>query len=214
MADKWRSSRRWRGPCRAAIASRPARDLIDEIEWAKSRRLTPRPTSRASDGRTPPIPIDLFVRLFRDYERAKERRGLIDFDDILGLTVDLLETDEEAARTVRSRYSWFTVDEYQDTTPLQARLLELWLGDRRDLCVVGDEDQTIYTFAGASPEHLRGFTTRYPGASVIHLLQNYRSSPQVLRPGESPAGLGRWSQAAGGHPARRAGAEDPCAGRR
>ena len=90
------------------------------------------------------------MRLFRDYERTKSRRGLIDFDDILGLTADLLETDEEAASTVRSRYSWFTVDEYQDTTPLQARLLELWLGARRDLCVVGDEDQTIYTFAGAS----------------------------------------------------------------
>ncbi len=81
---------------------------------------------------------------------------------------------------MRSRYSWFTVDEYQDTTPLQARLLELWLGGRRDLCVVGDEDQTIYTFAGASPEHLRDFSTRYPDARVIDLLQNYRSSPQVL----------------------------------
>ena len=124
--------------------------------------------------------MNLFVRLFRDYERSKGRRGLIDFDDILGLTVDLLETDEDAAQAVRARYSWFTVDEYQDTTPLQARLLELWLGERRDICVVGDEDQTIYTFAGATPEHLRGFAGRYPGARVIDLLENYRSSPQVL----------------------------------
>jgi DNA helicase-2/ATP-dependent DNA helicase PcrA len=99
---------------------------------------------------------------------------------MLELTVELLENDAEAAAAVRARYSWFTVDEYQDTTPLQARLLELWLGSRQDLCVVGDEDQTIYTFAGATPEHLRGFAAAHPGARVIDLLQNYRSSPQVL----------------------------------
>ncbi len=153
---------------------------MDEIEWAKSRRLTPQTYEARAVGRTPPTTMDLFVRLFGDYERTKARRGLIDFDDILGLTVALLEDDEEAALAVRSRYVWFTVDEYQDTTPLQARLLELWLGERRDLCVVGDVDQTIYTFAGATPEHLEGFGRRYPGAKVIPLLSNYRSSPQVL----------------------------------
>ena len=158
----------------------PTRDLIDEIEWAKSRRLTPSTYLARAVGRTPPTTPDLFVRLFSDYERTKQRRGLVDFDDILGLTVELLETDQEAAALVRSRYSWFTVDEYQDTTPLQARLLELWLGDRRDLCVVGDEDQTIYTFAGATPEHLTGFARRYPDAVVLPLLTNYRSTPQVL----------------------------------
>jgi DNA helicase-2/ATP-dependent DNA helicase PcrA len=180
MADKWRIVSPLARALPGGYRFTPSRDLMDEIEWAKSRRLTPRTYEQDSGDRQPPIPMNLFVRLFRDYERGKGRRGLIDFDDILVLTVDLLGADADAAQTVRSRYSWFTVDEYQDTTPLQAQLLELWLGDRRDLCVVGDEDQTIYTFAGATPEHLQGFAARHPGARVIDLLQNYRSSPQVL----------------------------------
>ena len=180
MADKWRIVSPLARALPGGYRFTPARDLIDEIEWAKSRRLTPSSYPARAAGRTPPTTMELFVRLFGDYERAKSRRGLIDFDDILLHTVELLERDEEAATAVRSRYSWFTVDEYQDTTPLQARLLELWLGDRRDLCVVGDEDQTIYTFAGATPEHLVGFEWRYPGARVIPLLANYRSSPQVI----------------------------------
>jgi DNA helicase-2/ATP-dependent DNA helicase PcrA len=180
LADKWRVVAPLARSLPGGYRFTPTRDLMDEIEWAKSRRITPSTYLARASGRTPPTTPDLFVRLFRDYERSKERRGLIDFDDILGLTVELLETDEEAAAAVRSRYSWFTVDEYQDTTPLQARLLELWLGERRDICVVGDEDQTIYTFAGATPEHLTGFARRYPGATVLPLLTNYRSSPQVL----------------------------------
>ncbi|MGD8486336.1 MAG: ATP-dependent DNA helicase UvrD2 [Chloroflexota bacterium] len=180
LADKWRLVAPLARALPGGYRFTPTRDLIDEIEWAKSRRLTPSTYLARAAGRTPPATPDLFVRLFRDYERAKQRRGFVDFDDILGQTVELLESDEEAAAAVRSRYAWFTVDEYQDTTPLQARLLELWLGERRDVCVVGDEDQTIYTFAGATPEHLTGFERRYPGATVIPLLTNYRSSPQVL----------------------------------
>ncbi len=180
MADKWRLVAPLARALPGGYRFTPARDLIDEIEWAKSRRLTPSTYAARAAGRTPPTTMDLFVRVFGDYERMKDRRGLIDFDDILLDTVELLEGDDEAAAAVRSRYSWITVDEYQDTTPLQARLLELWLGDRRDLCVVGDEDQTIYTFAGATPEHLTGFARRYPGAAIIPLLTNYRSSPQVL----------------------------------
>jgi len=180
MADKWRIVSPLARALPGGYRFTPAKDLMDEIEWAKSRRLTPATYEARAVGRTPPTTMDLFVRLFRDYERTKTRRGLIDFDDILSLSVELLEEDEEAAFAVRSRYSWFTVDEYQDTTPLQARLLELWLGERRDLCVVGDEEQTIYAFAGATPEHLMGFERRYPGAVVIPLLSNYRSSPQVL----------------------------------
>ncbi len=94
--------------------------------------------------------------------------------------MDLLEDDEEAAETVRARKRWFSVDEYQDTNPLQQRLLELWLGDRRDLCVVGDEDQTIYSFTGASSAFLTSFAERWPGANVVPLVRNYRSTPQVL----------------------------------
>jgi DNA helicase II / ATP-dependent DNA helicase PcrA len=160
----------------------PAKDLADEIEWAKARRIAPRAYEReavAAD-REPPIPVDLFVRTYEGYERAKVRAGRIDFDDLLLDTVSLLETDEAAADTVRARKSWFSVDEYQDTNPLQQRLLELWLGERRDVCVVGDEDQTIYTFTGASSGFLTSFAARWEGAREIALVRNYRSSPQVL----------------------------------
>jgi DNA helicase-2/ATP-dependent DNA helicase PcrA len=160
----------------------PAKDLADEIEWAKSRRLGPRDyeAAAAAAGREPPIPADLFVRTFDGYERAKARAGRIDFDDLLLETVALLEADDAAAALVRARKSWFSVDEYQDTNPLQQRLLELWLGDRRDLCVVGDEDQTIYTFTGATSGFLTSFSQRWPDAREVALVRNYRSSPQVL----------------------------------
>jgi ATP-dependent DNA helicase UvrD/PcrA len=160
----------------------PAKDLADEIEWAKTRRIAPRgyEPAAAAAGREPPIPVDLFVRAFDGYERARVRAGRIDFDDLLTGTIDLLETDREAAALVRARKGWFSVDEYQDTNPLQQRLLELWLGDRRELCVVGDEDQTIYTFAGATSSFLVGFAERMPGAHSVTLVRNYRSTPQVL----------------------------------
>jgi DNA helicase-2/ATP-dependent DNA helicase PcrA len=157
-----------------------AKDLADEIEWAKSRRLLPTTYASQAGARTPPIPVELFVRLWADYEREKDRAGRLDFDDMLTRTVDLLESDPAAAATVRARYGWFSVDEYQDTNPLQQRLLELWLGDRDDLCVVGDEDQTIYTFAGATSGFLTGFTDRFPEARQVTLDRNYRSSPEVL----------------------------------
>jgi len=160
----------------------PAKDLADEIEWAKSRQLDPRSYTDGATAadREPPIPIDLFVRVFGDYERAKTRAGRIDFDDMLGETIRLLEDDSEATETIRSRKRWFSVDEYQDTSPLQERLLRLWLGDGRDICVVGDEDQTIYTFAGASSAFLTTFADRHEGARVVELTENYRSSPEVL----------------------------------
>ncbi len=160
----------------------PSKDLADEIEWAKARRIASRSYEReaAAAHREPPIPADLFVRVFTDYEHAKVRANRIDFDDLLVETVTLLETDGDAAATVRARKSWFSVDEYQDTNPLQQRLLELWLGDRDDLCVVGDEDQTIYTFTGATSDYLTEFTARYPGAREITLSRNYRSSPEIL----------------------------------
>jgi DNA helicase-2/ATP-dependent DNA helicase PcrA len=161
----------------------PAKDLADEIEWAKSRRIGPDTYVRdAVDGahREPPIPVDLFVRVFAGYEHSKDRANRIDFDDLLTSTIDLLEGDEDAAATVRARKRWFSVDEYQDTSPLQQRLLELWLGDSRDLCVVGDEDQTIYTFTGATSRYLAGFKDRWPDAREVALVRNYRSTPQVL----------------------------------
>ena len=160
----------------------PSKDLADEIEWAKARRVSPQTYEReaAAAGREPPIPVDLFVRVFGDCERAKARAGRLDFDDLLVETVGILESDADAAATVRARKRWFSVDEYQDTNPLQQRLLELWLGDRDDLCVVGDEDQTIYTFTGATSDYLTTFTAGHPGAREFTLSRNYRSSPEIL----------------------------------
>ena len=160
----------------------PAKDLADEIEWAKSRRVGPGSYERAAQDarREPPIPVDLFVRAFGDYERSKVRAGRIDFDDLLTETIDLLADDADAAATVRARKRWFSVDEYQDTNPLQERLLELWAGDSPEVCVVGDADQTIYTFAGASPAFLETFADRHAGARVVELTENYRSTPEVL----------------------------------
>src|SRR5215213_7571279 len=160
----------------------PSKDLADEIGWAKSRRISPTSYEKetAALRREPPIPVDLFLRVFRDYDRTKERANQIDFDDLLLETVRLLEEDPAVAEVVRSRKSWFSVDEYQDTNPLQQRLLELWLGERDDVCVVGDEDQTIYTFTGASSTYLNTFVERHPGAREITLSRNYRSSPEIL----------------------------------
>jgi DNA helicase-2/ATP-dependent DNA helicase PcrA len=158
------------------------KDLADELEWAKARRLDPSTYRAAAEamGRTPPIPGDLFVGVFRRYERAKERAGRIDFEDMLVRMLEGFETREDIAEEFRGQYRWFSVDEYQDTNPLQQALLEAWLGERRDLAVVGDEDQTIYTFTGATSEYLTGFARRFPEARVVRLEDNYRSSPEVL----------------------------------
>lgn len=160
----------------------PRRELAGEIEWAKNRMIGP--DTYAADirrqGHQPPIPADLMLRIFQGYEHRKERVGRIDFEDMLGLAVRLFDEYPNAATEVRERHHAFTVDEYQDVNPLQQALLERWLGDRDDICVVGDDYQTIYAFTGASPQHLLGFPERYPGARVVRLQENYRSTPQVL----------------------------------
>ena len=160
----------------------PARDLAQEVEWAKARRLTPATylTGAAAAGHEGPLPPELMAGLFRQYETAKQRAGRIDFEDMLGMTVGLLEEHPDALAQIRSRHRWLSVDEYQDTNALQQSLLDLWLGERDDLAVVGDVDQTIYSFTGASSEFLTGFPTRFPHARVVHLERNYRSTPQVL----------------------------------
>ena len=158
----------------------PVRDLATEIEWAKARGIAAAGYEAAIGTRTPPIPADLMRRVFADYERAKVRAGRIDFDDLLAETIALIEGDAEAADIIRARKTWFSVDEYQDTNPHQQRLLELWAGDRDDICVVGDEDQTIYTFTGATSSYLTGFAAAHAGARVVALTENYRSTPQIL----------------------------------
>ena len=158
----------------------PRRELAGEIEWAKNRMIPPERYLGALGDHEPPIPADLMHRVYDGYERRKASMGRLDFEDMLGLALRLFDEHPEAAEQVRARFAAFTVDEYQDVNPLQAGLLERWLGDRDDLCVVGDDYQTIYAFTGASPSHLLGFTTRYPHATVVRLEENYRSTPEVL----------------------------------
>ena len=159
----------------------PRRELAGEIEWAKNRLVDAAGYLDAieAEGRTPPLPADLMQRTFQAYERTKGDRRM-DFEDMLLMLVQLLDDEPEAAVIVRDRFHTFTVDEYQDVNPLQQALLDRWLGGRDELCVVGDDYQTIYTFTGASPSHLLTFPDRYPHATVVRLEDNYRSSPQVL----------------------------------
>jgi DNA helicase-2/ATP-dependent DNA helicase PcrA len=163
---------------------RPAvRDLAAEIEWAKVTLLTPQTYPAAAAGRGEPGGFDIptVARLLEVYEDVKTDRNVIDFEDVLLLTVGVLEESEKVAATVRAQYRHFVVDEYQDVSALQQRLLDLWLGDRDAVCVVGDPSQTIYSFTGASPEHLLGFPRARPGARVVRLVRDYRSTPQVVR---------------------------------
>ncbi|MET1035919.1 MAG: ATP-dependent DNA helicase UvrD2 [Arthrobacter sp.] len=158
------------------------RDLAAEIEWAKVSMHTPEGYMAAAVGRSAPAGLDhtTVSRLFQSYEDVKTDRHMIDFEDVLLLTVGVLDEDPKVGAAVREQYRHFVVDEYQDVSPLQQRLLDLWLGGRDELCVVGDSSQTIYSFTGATPAHLLGFTKRYPGAPVVKLVRDYRSTPQVV----------------------------------
>jgi DNA helicase-2/ATP-dependent DNA helicase PcrA len=159
---------------------RPAGDLATEVEWAKNRRLTPATYLDELGDHEPPIPADLMFRIFRGYEVEKAERGFVDFEDVLELTVRLFDERPEALAEVRAYFSAFTVDEYQDVNLLQQTLLDRWLGDRDELCAVGDDYQSIYAFTGATPAYLLGLPARFPNATVVRLEENYRSSPQVL----------------------------------
>ncbi len=172
------AARRLRLPTdRAAI-----RDLAAEIEWAKVSMLTPETYLIKAEDRGEPGGLDKVAvgRLFQAYEDVKADRNLIDFEDVLLITVGILQEDPRMAATVRDQYRHFVVDEYQDVSPLQQRMLDLWLGGRDELCVVGDASQTIYSFTGATPRHLLDFPKRFPAASMVKLVRDYRSTPQVV----------------------------------
>ena len=159
---------------------RPAADLATEIEWAKNRRLTPENYERHAGDHEPPIPLDLMARVFERYERGKRDRGLMDFEDLLELTIQMFSKDEWAVERFAAKYRTFTVDEYQDVNLLQETLLRAWVGDRDGLCVVGDDYQSIYGFTGATPDYLLEMPKRFVNTKVVRLETNYRSTPQVL----------------------------------
>lgn len=158
------------------------RDLASEIEWAKVSMHSVETYAQVVNGRDLPNGIEpvTMTRIFQTYEELKDDRQVIDFEDVLLLTAAILEDNDKVAASVRQQYRHFVVDEYQDVSPLQQRLLDLWLGERKDLCVVGDASQTIYSFTGATPDYLLNFRQRFPEADVVKLVRDYRSTPQIV----------------------------------
>ncbi|MCS6712455.1 ATP-dependent DNA helicase UvrD2 [Brachybacterium sp. EF45031] len=161
------------------------RDILSEIEWARVSMLTPESYPEAAARTRRPgvagFESRSIARIMTSYEEVKRERSLLDFEDVLLHMVGFLAERPDVAREVREQYRHFVVDEYQDVSPLQHDLLRLWVGERRDLCVVGDAAQTIYTFAGARASYLLDFPREMRGATVIRLERNYRSTPQIVR---------------------------------
>ncbi|MFH8473041.1 ATP-dependent DNA helicase UvrD2 [Streptomyces sp. NPDC018000] len=168
--------------CRIRLDRNELRDVTSEIEWAKVTQTVPAdyPAVVAKTQRDAPRDTAEISQIYAMYEQLKRDRSVIDFEDVLLLTVAILQDRHDIADHVRRQYQHFVVDEYQDVSPLQQRLLDLWLGDRDTLCVVGDASQTIYSFTGATPDHLLNFRTRHPNATVVKLVRDYRSTPQVV----------------------------------
>jgi DNA helicase-2/ATP-dependent DNA helicase PcrA len=158
------------------------RDVAAEIEWRKVSGLGLDEYAAALASRPLPgaLTVEKLVDLHSTYEELKDERKQIDFEDVLLVCAGMIETEPSVAMQVREQYRYFVVDEYQDVSPLQHQLLALWLGTRRDLCVVGDASQTIYSFAGARSEYLLEFEREHPGSTVVRLEQNYRSAPPVI----------------------------------
>lgn len=159
------------------------RDLGQEVTWAKVSNVTAGEypaLARASGREVSGVEAEVVARVLTEYESVKRLRGVIDFEDILLCTVALLHEHPEVAAQVRERYRHFTVDEYQDVSALQESVLQAWLGDRDDVCVVGDPAQSIHAYAGARPDFLTGFAARHPGARTVRLVRDYRSTPEVV----------------------------------
>ena len=182
IESKLPSVRAAAGRARLSLDASKQRDVAAEIEWAKAALVTPDryAAAAAKAGREPPLELATVQQVFANYEDVNGERGQLDFEDMLLLTAAAIEEHAPIAQEVRERYRHFVVDEYQDVSPLQQRLLEAWLGDRDDVCVVGDPNQTIYSFTGASSSYLLEFSRRFPGATVVRLRRDYRSTTQVV----------------------------------
>jgi DNA helicase II / ATP-dependent DNA helicase PcrA len=157
-------------------------DAVTEIEWAKVCQIHPESYVFAASeaGRAPAAGVEDVGRLYAAYEALRRDRQLIDFESVLELTAAILLTEPVVSREVQAAFRYFTVDEFQDVNPLQKLLLDAWLGGREELCVVGDPRQTIYSFTGATAEYLRSFAVDYPQATMVKLVRDYRSTPQVV----------------------------------
>jgi DNA helicase-2/ATP-dependent DNA helicase PcrA len=172
------------------------RDVATEIEWAKVSQVAPEDfldeiSKRLVKPRAHP---EKLVQLYTAYESIKKQELAIDFEDVLLLTAAMLEEERDVRERVQDQYRYFTVDEYQDISPVQQRLINAWLGTRTDICVVGDPAQTIYSFAGATPIFLNTFTQRFPEAQVIRLSTGYRSTPEITFAANSILRVGAMGQ--------------------
>lgn len=156
------------------------RELASRIEWRKVAMRSIEQDAAQHPTGLGTLDAGAVADLMRAYEKVKDDRRQLDFEDVLLACAGMLEAEPRVAAAVHEQYRHLTVDEFQDVSPIQHRLLELWLGDRRDLCVVGDASQTIYSFAGADPRYLLGFADRYEEARVVRLERNYRSTPGIL----------------------------------
>ncbi len=168
---------------RVPVTTGSLREFAAEVEWRKVSRLGIEQYAKALESRPVPgnLSVDQAVALQQAYEDIKDERRLIDFEDILLATAGMIEAEPRVALQVREQYRFFVVDEYQDVSPLQYELLQAWLGDRRDLCVVGDASQTVYSFAGATATYLLEFEQKYTDAQVVRLEQNYRSTTEIIQ---------------------------------
>jgi DNA helicase-2/ATP-dependent DNA helicase PcrA len=157
------------------------RDIASEIEWAKVSQVAPEDFVEeiAKRVQKPRVLPEQLVQIYIAYESLKKQELAIDFEDVLLLCTAMLEEEREVRERVQDQYRYFTIDEYQDISPIQQRLINAWLGTRKDICVVGDPAQTIYSFAGATPVFLNTFTQRFPDAEVIRLSTGYRSTPEI-----------------------------------
>ena len=158
------------------------REISTEIEWSKVSQIAPENYVEESKARTGRNRINAgqLAQVYEAYESLKRQERTIDFEDVLLLTTAMIEQEREVRERVHDQYRYFTIDEYQDVSPLQQRLINAWLGNREEICVVGDPAQTIYSFAGATPIFLNTFTRRFANAQVIRLTSGYRSSPEII----------------------------------
>jgi DNA helicase-2/ATP-dependent DNA helicase PcrA len=170
------------GQARVRLDGPGLADAASEIEWAKTTQIRPETYVRAAAaaGRAPAAGAEAMAAVYDGYERLRRERHLIDFESVLELTAAIVLEHRGAAQAVRDTFRYFVVDEYQDVNPLQKLLLDAWLGDRDELCVVGDPHQMIYSFTGATSDYLTGFTAEFPGATLVRLVRDYRSTPQVV----------------------------------
>ena len=162
-------------------------DVMSELEWIVARNIPLDAYAFEADrhGRTSPLPPADLIQTAKRYAEEKRRMRVVDFDDLLTLAIRDIESDPEYASIIRWRHRHLFVDEFQDVNPLQFRLLQAWLGDEPDLCVVGDPNQAIYAWNGADSWYLRRFEKHFPSATVIKLGHNYRSTPEIIAAGHA-----------------------------